>query len=193
MGDLFRTSPRQIRFLKASTYAPTDPGTDFTQDVAQGTPLDVGLSMTSMAGTGAGWQSAKVDLGELWWRDHALFGIVDFGGETPPVTGKTVDYYWAPSTSGTQANGNIFGNSGADAAAPNGATATVEVAEFIAQCIRIGSLVLSNDAIVQNGFVGHLSPPTEWGQLIVVNNGGQPFEAGDIEVAQFLNPNPGWS
>ncbi len=185
MTRVYGHALKQIRFFDTVAYSPTDVGTDFTM----GTPTDVVMDFDAM-GTGAGWQSAKADLGYPWAAEYACFGIVDYGGETAPPTGTTVDYYWAPSTSATPGTGNIYANSGGNAAALDGATAAATLVEFVAQCIPIGSLVLSTDAVVQNGYVGILSPPTQWGQLILVNNGGDNFEAGAIEVAQFLNPLP---
>jgi hypothetical protein len=54
--------------------------------------------------------------------------------------------------------------------------------------IYIGSLVLSDDGSVQNGYVGTLAPPTRWGQLLVVNSSGDAFENDDVEMHQVLNP-----
>ena len=181
MSRVFGSALKQIRFLDTATYSPTDPGTDFTI----GTPKDVAMDFDTL-GNGLGWQSAKVDLDEPWAENYACFGIADIG--VAPATGTTIDYYWAPSTSTTQGTGNIYANSGADAAALDGATAAATVVEFVSQCMFIGSLTLSADAVVQNGYVGILSPPTRAGQLIIVNKSGQAFVAGAIEVAQFLNP-----
>jgi hypothetical protein len=116
-----------------------------------------------------------------------VLGCVDFTGETP-VAGERVDYYWAPSTSGTQANGNVAGNSGIDGACPDGALGSITLAEFLKQCIFIGSLVIHDGAVVQNGFVGVFSPPGRYGQLIVVNESDDAFEADDVEMHQVMTP-----
>jgi hypothetical protein len=42
--------------------------------------------------------------------------------------------------------------------------------------------------VVQNGFVGILRPPGRYGQLIVVNESDDAFEADDVEMHQVLNP-----
>jgi len=173
----------QIRFFVAGAFSPADAGTNFTQ----GTQTDVALTLFGVA-NGAGRQSAKVDLGADRHAVYHLLACVDFTGETP-TAGKTVDYYWLPSTSATEANGNVAGNSGQDAAAPGGAVpGGLTVAEFSAMGIYIGSLVLSDDATVQNGYVGTLAPPTRWGQLFVVNSSGDAFENDDVEMHQVLNP-----
>jgi len=173
----------QIRFCVAASLSPADAGTNWTR----GTPTDVALTLASLA-TAAGRQSTKVDLGENRHTLYRLLGCVDFTGETP-TAGLTVDYYWLPSTSGTEGNANVAGNSGADAAAPGGAVpGGLTVAEFARMGMYIGSLVLSDDGAVQNGFVGTLVPPTRYGQLLVVNSSGDAFENDDVEAHQVLEP-----
>jgi hypothetical protein len=173
----------QIRFCVAASLSPADAATNWTQ----GTPTDVALTLASLA-TAAGRQSTKVDLGANRHSIYQLLGCVDFTGETP-TAGLTIDYYWLPSTHATEANGNVAGNSGADAAAPGGAVpGGLTVAEFARMGIYIGSLVLSDDGAVQNGYVGTLAPPTRWGQLLVINSSGDAFENDDVEMHQVLNP-----
>lgn len=172
----------QIRFFVTGSFSPADNGTNWTI----GSPTDVVLTLSALA-DGAGRQSTKVDLGATRAAAYECLGCVDFTGETP-VAGERVDYYWAPSTSGTQGNGNVAGNSGADGAAPDGALGSITLAEFLKQCIFIGSLIIHDGAVVQNGFVGILNPPGRYGQLIVVNESGDAFEADDVEMHQVLNP-----
>jgi hypothetical protein len=172
----------QIRFFVTGSFSPADAGTNWTI----GTPTDVVLTLSALANA-AGRQSAKVDLGATRAAAYELLGCVDFTGETP-VAGERVDYYWAPSTSGTQGSGNVAGNSGADGAAPDGALGSITLPEFLKQCIFIGSLVVHDGGVVQNGFVGILHPPGRYGQLIVVNESDDAFEADDVEMHQVLNP-----
>ncbi len=172
----------QIRFCVAASFEPADPGTNWTI----GTPTDVLLTLAGVA-DGAGRQSAKVDLGEKRAAQYEVLGCVDFTGETPAAAG-TIDYYWAPSTSAIEAKGNVAGNSGADGDAPAGALGSITLAEFLKQCDWIGRLVTHNGGVVQNGKVGVLSPSSRYGQLLVVNNGGDAFEADDVEMHQVLNP-----
>ena len=159
----------QIRFFVSGSFSPADAATNWTR----GTPTDVALTLSGLADS-AGRQSAKFDFGANRHSMYALFGCVDYTGETP-TAGGTVDYYLLPSTSSTTANGNLAGNSGNDAAAPNGAVPSgITLQEFIdIGAVRIGSLVITDDAAVQNGFVGFVSPPARYGQLLVVNNGGR--------------------
>lgn len=172
----------QIRFFVTGSFSPADAGTNWTI----GVPTDVVLTLSAVA-DGAGRQSTKVDLGATRARKYSVLGTVDFTGETPSATG-TVDYYWAPSTSTTAGTGNVAGNSGVDAAAPGGALGTITLAEFLLQCQRIGSLPTHDGAVVQNGFVGIFSPAERFGQMIVVNNSGDAFEADDVEMHQVMNP-----
>jgi hypothetical protein len=134
----------------------------------------VALTLSGVA-NGSGRQSAKADLGATRAPLYALYGC-------------TVDYYWAPSTSGTTATGNVAGNNGTDAAAPGGALGSITLAEFLKWCVPIGSLVVHDGAVVQNGFVGYLRPAFRYGQLIVVNNSGDVFETDDVEAHQVLLP-----
>ena len=80
------------------------------------------------------------------------------------------------------------GNSGADAAAPDGALGSITLAEFRRWAIPIGNLIVHDGAVVQNGYVGELMPPSRYGQLLVVNESGDAFEADDVEMHQVLNP-----
>lgn len=181
-SEILTKTKTQIRFCVAGSFSPADAATNWTI----GTPTDAVLTLNNVA-NGAARQSDKVDLGTPRPPRYALFGCVDYTGETPSAIGQT-DYYWAPSTSSTQANGNVAGNSGADGAAPDGALGSITLAEFLLQCIYIGSLYTHDGAVVQNGFVGVFQPPTQWGQLVVVNNGGDTYEQDDVEAHQVMNP-----
>lgn len=172
----------QIRFCVSGSYSPADPGTDFTI----GTPTDVLLTLSGLANTAAR-QSNKADLGATRAAAYECLATVDFTGETP-VAGERVDFYWAPSTSVTAGTGNVAGNSGVDGACPDGALGSITKDEFLKQCIFIGSLIVHDGAVVQNGFVGILCPPGRYGQMIVVNEADDAFEADNVEMAVFLTP-----
>lgn len=172
----------QLRFCVSGSLSPADAATNWSA----GSPTNVTLTLSGVA-NGAGRQSNKADLGATRAARYAVFGTVDFTGETPTTTG-TIDYYWAPSTSSTQADANVAGNSGADGAAPDGALGSITLAEFLLQCIYIGSIRTHDGAVVQNAFVGVFSPPSRYGQLIVVNNSGDVFETDDVEAHQVMEP-----
>lgn len=172
----------QIVFGAAATWNPADNGTNF----AEGDAITDEMGMSAIA-NGAGVQSIKIDLGATRAARYTVLGAFDFTGETPSA-GGSVDLYWAPSTSGTQATGNIAGNSGADAACPNGALGSITLAEFVDMCQFIGSLRTHDGAVVQNGYVGTFSPIHRYGQMIVVNNAGDAFEADEVEHHIVMNP-----
>ena len=165
----------QIRFSVNGSLSPVDAATNLTI----GTPTDVDMTMSGVADDAAR-QSDKADLGANWARRYAVLASQDFTGETP-VINTSCDYYWAPSTSATTANGNIAGNSGLDAAAPDGALGSISLDEFLALCQRIGQLPIHDGAVVQTGFVGIFMPATQWGQMIVANRSGDAFEADNVE------------
>lgn len=181
-NEILKKVGGQIRFFVTGSFSPVDAATNWTI----GTPTDAVLTLSGVA-NGAGRQSTKVDLGVARAAHYEVLGCVDFTLETP-TAGQTVDYYWAPSTNSTQANGNVAGNSGGDGAAPDGALGSITLAEFLKQCIFINSLTIHDGAVVQNGLVGVFSPTNRYGQLIVVNNSGDAFEADDVEMHQVMNP-----
>ncbi len=181
-GDITLATATQIRFLVAGSFSPVDAGTNWTV----GTPTDVVLTLAGVL-DGAARQSTKFDFGENRAESYALFGCLDYTGETPALTG-TIDYYLAPTPVSTQANGNVAGNSGADADAPGGALNSIALAEFLRWCDYIGSLPTDDGAGVQNGYVDDFKPPARYAQLILVNNGGDAFENDDVEMHQVMNP-----
>jgi len=177
-----------ICFCVSASLSPADPATDMRPEGSS--PTNLALTGNALA-SAAGRQSIK---GDLWGglttapTGFILYGVVDFTGETPSATGR-FDYYLAPSVHSTQANGNIAGNSGADAAAPDGALGSITLAEFLRQCVFIGSLPTHDGASVQNGTVtleGFALP--HYGQLILVNNSGDALENDDVENHQVLIP-----
>lgn len=180
MADALLKTGTPIVFGVSGSFSPVDGGTQWASSITDTLTLAGVLD-------GAARQSTKVDLGAKWARLHDVFGCVDYTGETP-TAGESVDYYWAPSTDATQADGNVAGNSGVDADAPGGALGSITLAEFLKQCIFIESLEIHDGAVVQNGYVGSFRPPTQWGQLVVVNNGGDAFENDDVEAHQVISP-----
>ncbi len=175
----------RIIFGADASLDPADDATNLTDDIGTDT-VDVEMGMSGIA-DGAGVQSAKGDLGAVRAISYALMASIDFTGETPD-DGGAVEFYWAPSTDDTAANGNVAGNSGGDAACPDGALNSITLAEFVKLCIYIGSMNTHADGGVQTGFVGMLYPPTRYGQLIVKNESGDAFEADEVESHAALIP-----
>lgn len=182
MADITVEVGTQIRFFVSGSFSPVDAATDWTI----GTPTDVVMTMASLADTAAR-QSDKFDFGANRANRYECLSSPDFTDEAP-TTGERLDYYLAPSTSATQANGNVAGNSGADAAAPGGALGSITLAEFLRQCQYIGPLINHNGGVVQNGHVGVFSPSSRYAQLIVVNESGDVLEADDVETHTVFNP-----
>jgi hypothetical protein len=181
-GDVTITVGTQIRFAVAGSLSPFDVATNLTI----GTPTDVTLTMSAVA-DGAGRQSDKGDLGANRAEEYEVLASFDWTGETP-VAGERVELYWAPSTHTTQANGNVMGNSGADAACPGGAVGAPTLAEFVLLCDYIGDFICTDDAGVQTGFIGIFKPSSRYGQLIVKNESGDAFEADNVEAHVVFNP-----
>lgn len=177
------SSMEQIVFNVTGSFSPVDSATNWTMG---GSPVNGALTLSALADA-AGRQSIKIDLGAKRATSYAVYAAVDYTGETPAA--GQIEYYWAPSTSGTQANGNIAGNSGADAVCPDGALGSVTLAEFLNMgCVFIGVLITHDGVAVQNGYIGRFDPPNRYGQMIVVNNGGDAFEADDVESHTVMNP-----
>jgi hypothetical protein len=181
-NEVLQKEGTMLVFGVSGSFNPADDGTNMTNG---GSVTDT-LTLAGVA-DGAARQSAKADLGATRAAAYAVMGCVDFTGETP-TAGDTVDYYWAPSSDGTAGEGNVAGNSGGDADCPDGALGSITLAEFLKQCIFIGKLKIHDGASVQCGFVGILSPPTRYGQLIAVNESGDAFEDDDVEAHQVLVP-----
>lgn len=175
---------QQIRFLISGDFSPVDPGTDYTV----GTPTDVVLTMSAIA-AGAGRQSTKIDLGAVRAAQFSCSVAVDFTGETTTGnSGQTISLRWLPSASVTPGTGNIAGNSGIDGVAPAGATTTTTLAEFVKMSQYIGDLIVPEAAGVYVQMVGAFSPLERYGQMLVVNNTDDPFEADNVEMAVWMNP-----
>ncbi len=165
----------QIQFNITGSFSPADAGTNWTI----GSRTNVAITQAALADTAAR-QSAKFGFPANRAKEYTCFAAADFTGEAP-TTNEHIDYYFAPSSSVTTGTGNVAGNSGADAACPDGALGTITLAEFLDQCQFIGSLIIHDGAVVQNGYVGRFSPVSRYGQVIVVNESGDVLEADDVE------------
>lgn len=183
--DVAGSSLNPIVFGANASLDPADDGTNLTDDIGTDT-VDVECGLSAVA-DGAAVQSAKADLGATRALYYNVMASIDWTGETP-TDGDVVEFYWAPSTSGTAGNGNVAGNSGADAACPDGALNNITLAEFVKLCVFIGVLPAHADGGVQTGFVGTFSPPTRYGQLIVKNESGAAFEADEVESHVVFMP-----
>jgi len=183
--DVAGSSLNPIVFGANASLNPADDATNLTDDIGTDT-VDVECGMTGVA-DGSAVQSAKADLGATRAPVYNVMASIDWTGETP-TDGDAVEFYWAPSTDSTAANGNVAGNSGGDAACPDGALNGITLAEFVKLCVFIGTLPAHADGGVQTGYVGQLWPPTRYGQLIVKNESGDAFEADEVESHVVFMP-----
>jgi hypothetical protein len=170
---------QQILFNVSGSYAPAT-----LNNLELGTATDVDFDFSGIT-TGAAEESTKADLGAAWAPEYAVHAAVEFA--TAPVTGETVDFYWAPSVSGTAAQGNpgfCVGTSGAYA----GGVATL--AEGLKQLTFIGSLVCSADATttVQMGIIGVFAPQCRYGILVAVNSTSDTTHSNAVETAVSFTP-----
>ena len=92
-------------FVVAANYSPADAGTNM--EIA--TPTDVALTMQGLT-DGQGRQSKTATLPDKrapLWECWGAFEL-----QATPTQGSSVDVYWAPSSSGTDATGNVMGTGG---------------------------------------------------------------------------------
>ncbi len=180
--DVAGSSLSEIVFGVSASFDPADNGTNMSEG-------DAVTALITCAGVanGAGRQSDKIDLGALRAELYAVYGVPDFTGEVPLLTGS-VEAFWAPSPSATQGNGNLGGNSGADGDAPDGALGTLLFDEFTLLCQFVGSFSMHDGVVVQNGLLGIFSPWDRYGQLVIGNQSGDVFEDDDIEMHWVLRP-----
>jgi hypothetical protein len=143
---------------------------------------DVQLAVVGVA-AGAARESAKVNLGAVRAARYSVNMSCEWA--TAPVTGETVDLYWAPSPNATAANGNPQSIDGVDADAPSGHST---LTELLAVCQSIGSFVASADATatVQTGYVGIFSPAERYGMLIWVNSTSDDVHSDDVECVVIM-------
>ena len=165
-----------------------DHATDFvggaTKTSIEVAGTDVQIDLTGLAAA-AGRESAKFDFGAIRARKYSILGTLEFA--TAPVTGEVVDFYLAPTSNSTAANGNVMSIDGVDAAAPSGFSTLKELTDA---CKWIGSFVCSADATttVQNASCGVFSPPERYGILIVVNNTSDAIHSDAVECNIVFNP-----
>lgn len=157
-----------IQFLFA------DHATDFgaapataANSLIQGAPTDVDIDLTGVAAAGGARESDKLDLTTPWGARWSLDACVEF--ETAPSDGDTVEFYWAPSPNTTAATGNVGGLTGVDAA-------FTDTVGNLGQMVFVGSLLVRNN-VINIGHIGIISPPYQYGILLVVNNADQAFRS----------------
>ncbi len=178
-SDLSLTVGQQILFNVAGSYSPAT-----LNNIEVGTATDVAFDLTSVA-TAEAEASAKADLTATRAPEYAVHAAIEMA--VAPVTGTTVDFYWAPSGLATAGAGNPGWVSGSSAAY-TGTPGTL--AEGLKHLMYIGSMVMSADATasIQMAYIGTFSSPTRYGCLVVVNNTAQATHSDAVEQAVSFTP-----
>lgn len=130
-------------------------------------------------------QSDKADLGATRAEIYACFAALEFA--TAPTAGNVVEFFWAPSPSGTAGTGNPANVSGADSAW-TGYSSNVDASKL--QLQRIGDFVCTAQATgtVQVAFVGYLRPANRYGTLVAVNKSPVTMHSDAVEMSVLLQP-----
>lgn len=156
----------EVLLKQGSQWLFADHATDFgaapataANSLIVGTPTDVQLDLTGVAASGGARASAKATLSTPWASMWSCDACLEF--ETAPTDGGYVEFFWAASPSSTAGTGNPAGLTGAD-------EAHTDSAGTLGQMIRIGSLLVRNN-VINIGHVGILTPPYEYGMLVIVN------------------------
>lgn len=176
-------TPKQLVFADhGGDFSPA--AADDLRDPTSGNRTTVNLSLASVANNAAR-QSDKADLGTDFAGMYAVRAAFEFAAT--PTAGNTVELYWAPSLSGTAANGNAGGVSGANAAY-SGYSSNLDAS--VRQLQPIGNFVCTAQATatVQKGVVGYFMPPTRYGTLVVYDKSGAAFHSDDVECHVVFDP-----
>lgn len=137
-----------------------------------GAPTDVQFDLTGVAATGGARQAAKANITTPWGVDWSVDACLEFA--VAPTDGGSVDFYWAASPAAAAATGNPGGTMGSDAA-------FTDTVGNLGEMVRIGSLLVRNN-VIAIGHVGILTPPYQYGNLVIVNNADQALAAAADET-----------
>lgn len=140
------------------------------------------IDLTSVVDNAAR-QGAKADLGITRANRFALTLRIEWS--VAPVSGVTVDLFFAPSINATAGTANPGGASGADAAYTG--TAGDSLDDSLLQLDFVGALVCTSDALVQQQTFLY-EPPSRWTSPVVVNRSGQSFIADAVEMSITATP-----
>lgn len=113
-------------------------------------------------------QGVKADLTASRAPEYSVTLGIEYKTGEAPEAGETVDLYWGPSSSVTPGTGNEGGLAGTDAAYTG--TDGDGLTNSLKQLKKIGQLILTTDALVPQRKTWVFSPPTRYGQMVVVNS-----------------------
>jgi hypothetical protein len=142
------------------------------------------LDLTGVA-DGAARQSDKVDLGATRAELYEVHAAIEIAAT--PTAGDVIEFWWAPSVSGTAGTANPGGVSGADAAY---AGYSSNMAAAIKQLQFIGDFVCTTQATgtIQQARVGAFRPKHRYGTLVVRNESGAALHSDAAECSVLLSP-----
>lgn len=145
---------------------------------------DAAITLTSVADAAAR-QSVKLDLGATFATLYRVRCEVEIAAT--PTAGKTIDLYWAPSSSATAGTDNPANVSGTDAAYSGYSS---NLAASVKQLVFIGShsCTAQATATVQIGEVGAFRPTHRYGSLVVVNNSGASLHSSATNMQIVFTP-----
>lgn len=128
----------------------------------------------------AGGIGAKGDLGQ-YWANRWLVKFESAVGSAA-TAGKEIELYWGPSDSSGLNNNNPGNLTGVSGAWPS-------ASEYKAQCLFVGSLVLSNNAgtSLQRQYF-EFYPPARYGCPAVFNNTGQTLHTTQANHSIMFTP-----
>lgn len=152
-------------------------------DLEQGTPTDVQLSLASVADDAAR-QSAKFDLGATRAGYYSVVAAIEFAAT--PTAGEIVEFYVAWSPDATAANGNPGGCSGSDAAF-TGYSSNLDDSLKQLDLVGVMTTTVQATTTVQIAAVGGFVPKERYGCLVVVNRSGAALHSDDVESHIVFN------
>ena len=159
----------------SSSYSSTLSGITLTNDI----------TLKGVA-SAAARQGERVDLGANRAGGYSVQVCIEMDAD--PVAGAPISVYWSSSYSGTAATGN---DGGAAITGLDAAWAPTTIDEWKQQLMLIGILPLTSDNKTPNvkTINGYFSPPTRYGQIVIVNGGGQKLnDTDDIEMYVAMIP-----
>ena len=136
------------------------------------------------------WQSNKIDLGATRARKMAVLAALDF--ENTPTDENSVEFYWAPSNSGTAGDNNPGGVAGNNSQY-SGYSASADKDAGFRQLIHIGSFICTIDtrqtnSITQVAVVGGFPPILRYGTLLIDNISGAQLTATSAVMSVLITP-----
>lgn len=143
------------------------------------------IDLTSLA-SGAYRQGDQVDFGATRASRWKVTGAFEFS--VAPSAGGHITAYVGYSHSATAATGNPGNLSGSDGSYVGYGASASDADECVTQLDYIGTFAVSNDADVQIGHLGWLTPEQRYGTIVIKNGTDQSFISDAVEMSIRLSP-----